>query len=144
MFYLFLKWLHLLSIISWMAGILYLFRLYVNHVESGLTDDKVHHLLSRMEEKLYRIITVPAMSVAWMAGIGMITLNPAMFTAGRWLHHKLLFALMLTVVTVYAGRLMRRFKARTLPLPSSKALRIINEVPTVLMMIIIALVVFRP
>ena len=144
MVYLFLKWIHLLSIISWMAGLLYLFRLYVNHVESGLSDENIHRLLARMEEKLYRIITVPAMSVAWMAGLGMIVLQPGLFRSGYWLHVKVLFVILLTVVTVYAGQLMRRFKTRRFPLPSSKALRMINELPTVLMMIIIALVVFRP
>jgi putative membrane protein len=127
-----------------MAGLLYLFRLYVNHVESGLNDENIHRLLSRMEEKLYRIITVPAMSVAWMAGLCMLVLQPSIFFSGRWMHYKLLLVVLMTVVTVYGGRLMRKFKNRQPGLPSSKALRVINEIPTILMMIIIALVVFRP
>jgi putative membrane protein len=143
MFYLFLKWLHLLAIISWMAGILYLFRLFVNHAEKGQSEESVHRLLTSMEEKLYRFITVPAMSVAWMAAIGMLVLQPALF-AGRWMHYKLLFVLLLTAFTVYGGQLMRRFKNRHSRLPSGKTLRILNEVPTLLMMIIVAMVVFRP
>ncbi len=143
MFYLILKSVHLVAIISWMAGILYLFRLFVNHAEKGLVDENIHRLLCSMEEKLYRFITVPAMSCAWMAAIAMIVLVPGLL-GGRWLHFKLLFVILLSAFTIYGGQLLRRFKNRHPQLPSGKTLRILNEVPTLLMIVIVLLVVFRP
>lgn len=142
MLYLFCKWLHFLAVISWMAGILYLFRLFVNHVEAGESAD-VHALLSKMEDRLYRIITRPAMLVAWLAGLGMLALNPGHLANG-WIHVKLLSLLLLSATTFYAGNLRHRFAARAPGLPTSRQLRILNEVPTLLMMLIVGMAVFRP
>lgn len=142
MLYLFCKWLHLIAIISWMAGILYLIRLYVNHV-SNLHSEDNHKLLSGMELRLWRYITRPAMLVAWIFGLAMLALNPGLLNAG-WLHAKLLCLLLLTGVTEWAGAMRLRLANRAQPLPSSRFFRILNEVPTLLMMIIVALAVFRP
>jgi putative membrane protein len=142
MLYLFCKWLHFIALISWMAGILYLYRLFINHVEAGDSAD-VHALLSKMEDRLYRYITRPAMVVAWLAGSGMLTINPTHLQSG-WFHVKFACLLGLTATTLYAARLRLRFAARDPGLPSSKRLRILNEVPTILMMIIVAMAVFRP
>ena len=142
MTYLFCKWLHFIAVISWMAGILYLYRLFINHVEAGESADN-HKLLSGMEDRLYRYITRPAMIVAWIAGTGMLMLNLPLLKTG-WIHTKLLCLLLLTVTTIYAGRLRLRFAAREQNLPSSRQLRILNEVPTLFMMIIVAMAVFRP
>ena len=143
MLYLSLKWLHIIAIISWMAGILYLFRLFVNHVDYGTHNVENHKLLMGMEYRLYRYITVPAMMVAWIAGISMISISHGLLLT-FWLQVKLITVLLLTLCTLYAGKLVKTFSTENPKVPSGKTLRFINEVPTLLMMIIIAMVVFRP
>ena len=83
------------------------------------------------------------MAVAWLAGIGMIAVNPQLFN-GQWLILKLFFVFGLTGVTMFAGDLARRFREKQNELPSETRLRILNEVPTLLMMIIVWLVLFKP
>jgi putative membrane protein len=144
MLYLTLKWLHIVAVISWMGGILYLFRLFVYHQEQGQDVKTIHTLLSTMEAKLYRLIVMPAMGVTWLAGLAMLMLQPV-FLKGGWMHSKFLLVLLLTVVTVYAGRLKRALERKDFNrVPSGRALRIWNEVPTLLMVIIVGLVVFKP
>lgn len=143
MLYLTLKWLHIVAIISWMAGILYLYRLYINHVEKGLKSEEVHDVLCIMEDKLYRIITRPAMLVSWVLGLGILWTTPAYFNS-VWLWPKLASVLLLTWSTTYAGGLRARFRDRAETIPTSKALRYMNEGPTILMLIIVAMVVFKP
>ncbi len=140
--YLFFKWLHLVAIISWMAGILYLYRLLIYHAERGASAE-IHDLLSLMAKRLYRFITLPAMIIAGVGGAGMIMQNPSLLNTG-WLQLKLVCVLAIVVATFYAGRLMRKFAAKERNLPTGLQLRILNEVPTVLMLIVVALAVFRP
>lgn len=140
--YLWMKWLHILAIISWMAGILYLYRLLVNHRDRGLDSPAVHELLCGMEYRLFRYITLPAMIVAIIAGFMMIYLSPDLLKAG-WMHTKILFVLVLIHSTFKAKAISRRAAADPKTLPSSRTLRILNEVPTILMMIIVGLVVFK-
>ena len=142
--YSFFKWLHLAAIISWMAGLLYLFRLFVYHRNHGQKSSDNHKLLSVMEGKLYKIITVPAMILAWIAGLSMLHQNKALLFSGKWLHWKLMFVVALTLVTFYAGQLIKNFKEQTNKHPGNVYLRIFNEVPTMLMLVILALVIFRP
>lgn len=141
--YRFFLWLHIIAVISWMAGVLYLYRLLINHREHGVTSRDNHELLKGMEYRLYRYITMPAMGVAILAGIGMIYLNPALFKSG-WFHAKLTTAILLTVATVWCKPLMRRAAADPSTLPSSKTLRILNEIPTIFMLIIVWMVIFKP
>ncbi len=144
MLYLTLKWLHIVAVISWMAGILYLFRLFIYHQERGQQETSIHTLLTTMEGKLYRIIVMPGMGVTWLAGLGLLVLQPA-FLKGGWMHGKFLFVLLLTLVTVYGGRLKRALEAQAFSrVPSGRALRIWNEVPALLMLVIVGLVVFKP
>src|SRR5262245_11898390 len=98
MAYLFFKWLHFIALISWMAGILYLFRLFVNHRERVKSDD-AHELLVGMELRLYRYITTPAMLATFAGGIMMIVLNPGIIKGAGWLHLKLLCVLGLAGIT---------------------------------------------
>jgi putative membrane protein len=142
MSYFFLKWLHFIAIISWMAGILYLYRLLVYLAERG-SEPKIHELLCLMSRRLYRYITFPAMIVGFAAGIGMILTMPALMSQG-WIHAKLTLLLMLGATTIYAGVLTKRFETKDIRVPSGKKLRFLNEVPTILMMLIVALAVFRP
>jgi protoporphyrinogen IX oxidase len=140
--YLFFKWLHLVAVISWMAGILYLYRLLIYHAERG-DRAEIHDLLSLMAKRLYRFITLPAMIIAALGGTGMIVLNPSLLATG-WVQLKLVCVLAIVVATLYAGRLMRKFSKKELNLPTGFQLRVLNEVPTVLMLIVVALAVFRP
>ncbi len=140
--YLWLKWLHIIAVISWMAGILYLYRLFINHRERGVTSRDNHELLSLMEFRLYRYITIPAMTVSMIAGLGMIALNMEMLQTG-WLQIKLMTVLLLIIATMYAGHLRLLAAKDPTLLPSSKALRWANEIPTILMMIIVGMVVFK-
>lgn len=141
--YLFSKWLHIIAIISWMAGILYLYRLLIYHTERGRDNEEIHNLLALMEKRLYKYITIPAMLVSWIAGLSMIAINNILLSQG-WLITKLVFVILLTGSTHYAGKIMKSFAKKQEPYPSGRALRILNEVPTLLMMIIVAMVIFRP
>lgn len=140
--YLFFKWLHLVAVISWMAGILYLYRLLIYQAERGSNAD-IHELLDLMARKLYRLITRPAMLVGLAAGIGMISLNPGLLASG-WLQVKLVAVLALAAATLYAGALVGRFGEKGDNLPTGKRLRLLNEIPALLMMLIVAMAVFRP
>jgi putative membrane protein len=140
--YLVLKWFHIVAIISWMAGLLYLFRLFVYHSERGQKSRDNHDLLSLMEKRLLYFITHPAMGVSWLAGIGMIVMNPVLMKGG-WMHTKLLCVVGLTFMTIFAGRIHKRLVAGNSTY-SSKGLRILNEVPTLLMIIIVGLVILKP
>ena len=126
-----------------MAGILYLYRLFINHVEEGSNNPAIHELLCKMEDRLYKYITLNAMSVAYAAAAGMLVLRPDHFSM-HWIYAKLLAVIGLTFCTIYAGKLTRELKAGNLNVHSSKTLRILNEIPTLLMIIIVSLVVWKP
>lgn len=141
--YLYLKTLHIIAVISWMAGLLYLFRLFVYHAQYGVTNKDKAELLELMEGKLYRIITIPAMLVSWIMGLSMLHYNTALISQG-WFHTKLLCLILLTGVTHYGGALIKKFKKDIKLAPEHKKLRFINEIPTLLMIIIVFLVIVRP
>jgi putative membrane protein len=137
-----LKWLHIVAIVSWMAGILYLYRLLI-YVAENLDNDAVHKQLILMARKLYTIITVPAMIVSVVLGFGILGVVPQYARTG-WFAWKFIGVLGLIAATMHAGKLIGRFAEKAPNLPSSKQLRILNELPTVLMIIIVGLVVFKP
>lgn len=134
--------LHILAIISWMAGILYLFRLFIYHRENQ-GKENIDDLFTLMEQRLYRGITVPAMVIAWLAGLYIVYLNPALLSL-PWFHLKLSCAVLMTLNTLYAGRLRKKFLIEGASLPTSKRLRFLNEVPTLLMVVIVIMVIARP
>jgi putative membrane protein len=125
-----------------MAGILYLYRLLIYHRERGVVNKDIHELLRIMEVRLYRYITLPAMLISAAAGLWMIILQPDLLQ-GRWLGMKLMFVVCLMVSTLYAGGLVRRASSQPQTLPTSRYLRFANEVPTLLMLVIVGLVVFK-
>jgi len=141
--YLWLKSLHIIAVISWMAGLLYLFRLFIYHRKYGPDSKERASLLEIMENKLYRIITIPAMLVAWVMGLSMLHYNKALLSQG-WFHTKLLCLILLTGVTHYGGALIKKLKKDISLVPEEKKLRFINEIPTILMIIIVFLVILRP
>jgi protoporphyrinogen IX oxidase len=138
--YLTLKSLHIISVISWMAGILYLYRLFVYHAEE--TEEAVKRRLRIMERRLYRYITVPAMVASLVFGLPMLFLVPGFLAAG-WVHTKLLFVALLVGMTLFASSQIERMETQP-PQYSSRTYRILNEVPTLIMVVIVVLVVFKP
>jgi putative membrane protein len=142
MLYLFAKWLHIVAVISWMAGLLYLYRLLIYLAERGENKDN-HALLCLMARRLYKVITIPAMIVAVLAGFSMVGMQPAIGASG-WFMVKFVAVLGMLHFTVKGGRLVGRFEQRSPKVPTSRALRIMNEIPTILMLIIVAMVVFKP
>ena len=125
-----------------MAGIFYLYRLLIYLAERG-DNPEIHALLSLMARRLYVIITRTAMILSFVAGTFMLVLHPDILQ-GRWLHVKLTLVLVMAGATIYAGWLVGRFAQKAPNLPTSRRLRMLNELPTLLMMIIVWMAVFRP
>ena len=134
--------LHLIAVISWMAGILYLYRLIVYHVEE--TEEIVKTRFRVMERKLYRFITVPAMVVAAIAGLSMIALDAGYYLRQGWLWSKLALVLGLIAATLFAGRTVEKLVDPGANVGTGKRFRALNEVPTLLMIVIVLLVVLKP
>jgi len=140
--YLLLKSLHLIAVISWMAGLLYLPRIFVYHVEN-LKNKNTSSVFKTMERKLYFYIMMPAMVLTWI--FGLILINSLGFEAlsTLWIKLKLLLVVLLTAYHFYLARLLDDFKLDQ-NIKSSKFFRIINEVPTILLILIVFIVVFKP
>ena len=140
--YLLLKSLHLISVISWMAGLLYLPRIFVYHSEV-VTNKEQNKTFKTMERKLYNYIMMPAMFLSFIFGILLIySLGFSVFSE-LWFIIKIILVLALTFYHFLLGKYVRVF-AGDQNVKSSKYFRIINEVPTILLIIIIFLVVFKP
>jgi putative membrane protein len=138
-FYLGVKSLHIIAVISWMAGLLYLPRLFVYHTENK-EDNSIHLLLSLMERRLYRYIMGPALVVSWGTGLAMM-ISAGWVTAG-WMHSKLFLVLLMTACHFYLGYAHQALVSG-LSDKSSRYFRLINEVPTLLMIGIVILVVYK-
>tara|TARA_B100001769_G_C21895469_1_gene483710 strand:- start:144 stop:578 length:435 start_codon:yes stop_codon:yes gene_type:complete len=141
-FYLIIKSLHLIAVISWMAGLLYLPRIFVYHVEN-YEKKEATEIFKVMERKLYFYIMRPAMLAAWLFGIILIYINGFEVFYQLWLHIKLGLVILLTIYHEYLGSCLRSLSDETNK-KTSKFFRIINEVPTILLIIIIFIVVFKP
>ena len=140
--YLLFKSLHLIAVISWMAGLLYLPRIFVYHVEN-LEDKNTSSVFKTMERKLYFYIMTPAMILTWVFGLILISsLGFEVFSA-TWIKLKLLLVILLTLYHFYLSKLLSNFNLDQ-NTKSSKFFRIINEVPTILLILIVFIVVFKP
>ncbi len=140
--YLWIKALHIISVIAWMAGLLYLPRLFVYHVDAG-PGSELSETLKIMEHRLLEFIMNPAMVSSWLFG-GVLLLNlDGDAWANGWLPAKLVLVLGLTAVHMAMGRWRRDFAEDRNSRPR-KFYRIANEIPTVLMIVIVILVVVRP
>lgn len=142
-FYLVFKCFHIIGVISWMAGLLYYFRLFVYHFEKGQNNESIHNLLALMEKRLYFFITVPAMTVSVIAGLLMVYLNESLVSA-RWFQVKLIFGTLMCGVTFYGLLPLENFRRRNFQKYSSRSLRVINEIPTIFMIVIVIMVIIRP
>ncbi len=140
--YLLFKSLHLIAVISWMAGLLYLPRIFVYHVEN-LNNKDASSIFKTMERKLYFYIMMPAMTLSWIFGLILISLIGFSELSTLWLKLKLLLVIILTFYHFYLGKCLNDFK-NDKNIRKSKFFRIINEVPTILLIFIVFIVVFKP
>jgi len=132
--------LHIVSIISWMAGILYLIRLFVYHAAEK--EEVVRSRFKIMEYRLYRYITFPAMIASFVFGGLMLWLNPVLFSFS-WMQSKLTLVAILTWSTARSGYYVKLF-SKDENEKSEKFFRFFNELPTLLMLGIVLLVILKP
>ena len=135
------KALHLIAVMSWMAGMLYLPRLYVYHVEQGQTS-RMADVFKVMEHRLLRFIINPAMALTWVLGLALVFANPDLMAQG-WFHAKLTLVILLSGVHGMLSKYRRQLAAGTCT-KSARFFRIINEVPTVIMVAAVILVIVKP
>ena len=140
--YLLFKSLHLIAVVSWMAGLLYLPRIFVYHVENKEKKEATN-IFEVMEKKLFYYIMRPAMIFTWIFGLVLIYLNGIEIFSQLWMQIKIVLVLLLSAYNDYLGKCLVSLKNNS-NTRSSKFYRIINEVPTLLLIIIIFLVVFKP
>lgn len=133
-----LKVLHIISFVSWFAGLFYLPRLFVYHSENA-EHNHTCKTLETMEYKLLKYIMNPAMIATWLFGIGLIHY----VGSGGWLHTKILLVIFLSAYHMYLG-VVRKKLINNPAQHTSKYFRIINEVPTILLILIVILVVVKP
>ena len=140
--YLLYKSIHLIAVISWMAGLLYLPRIFVYHAEN-IENINSSNIFKTMERKLYYYIMTPAMILSWIFGIILFfSLGIEVFSA-LWIQIKLFLVILLTIYHFYLGYCVGCF-ANNQNTNSSKFFRIINEIPTILLIFIVFIVIFKP
>ena len=140
-FYLLFKALHLIAIVSWMAGLLYLPRIFVYHAETK--NDDVKNTFKIMERRLFVYIMNPAMILSWLFGLILIHSIGIQSFSEFWLIAKIVLAILLTFYHFFLFNCLNNFSLDRNE-RSSKFFRVINEVPTVLLIVIVFLVIFKP
>ena len=143
--YLLFKSIHLIAVISWMAGLLYLPRIFVYHSEA-IANNKSEDLISTfkiMERRLFIYIMNPAMIASWIFGVLLIHTIGTDNLSSFWLQLKLLFVIILTMYHFFLFQCLRKF-AKNNNLYSPRFYRIINEIPTVILIVIVFIIVFKP
>jgi putative membrane protein len=140
--YLLFKSLHLIAIISWMAGLLYLPRIFVYHAEN-MNKEEICTVFKIMERKLYNYIMMPAMLLSWLFGLILISHVGFEALSTKWLQIKLALVTLLSIYHFYLGSLLFSFNKNN-NTKSSKFFRWLNEFPTLLLIIIVFIVIFKP
>ena len=141
-YYFLFKSLHLISVISWMAGLLYLPRIFVYHSQN-IDEVKTSEIFKVMERKLYFYIMTPAMSLSWLFGLLLIHLIGFEQLGQTWMVLKIVFVLLLTLYHFYLGKILNQFNINQNK-RSHKFYRYINEIPTILLILIVFVVIFKP
>ncbi len=139
--YLLFKSLHLIAVISWMAGLLYLPRIFVYHSEA--TYDSQKDIFKIMERKLYNYIMMPAMLLSWLFGVLLIHSLGFDIFLELWMQIKVILVIILTYYHFLLGKYLSDFAINENK-KSSKYYRIINEVPTIILIVVVFVVVFKP
>jgi protoporphyrinogen IX oxidase len=140
--YLLFKSLHLIAVVSWMAGLLYLPRIFVYHVENKEKQEAAA-IFEVMEKKLFYYIMRPAMTFTWIFGLVLIYLNGLEIFSQLWMQIKIILVVLLSVYNDYLGKCLLSLKNNT-NTKSSKFFRIINEIPTVILILVVFLAIFKP
>ena len=139
--YLLFKSLHLIAVISWMAGLLYLPRIFVYHSEAYHESQK--EIFKTMERKLYNYIMMPAMLLSWVFGLLLIHSLGFTIFSELWMQIKIIAVTILTYYHFTLGRYLNDF-ALDNNKKSSKFFRIYNEIPTIILIVVIFIVIFKP
>ena len=140
--YLLFKSLHLIAVVSWMAGLLYLPRIFVYHVENKEKKEATD-IFEIMEKKLFYYIMRPAMIFTWIFGLFLFYLNGIEIFSQLWMQIKIVLVILLSVYNEYLEKCLLSLKDNS-NTKSSKFFRIINEVPTIMLIFIVFLAVFKP
>ena len=140
--YLLFKSLHLIAVVSWMAGLLYLPRIFVYHVENN-EKKQATDIFETMERKLYFYIMRPDMILSWLFGVILIHINGIEVFSELWMQIKLVAIILLSAFNEYLGKCFLALKNNTNS-KSSKYFRIINEIPTIMLILIVFLAIFKP
>ena len=140
--YLLFKSLHLIAVVSWMAGLLYLPRIFVYHIENKEKKDATE-IFEVMEKRLFFYIMRPAMIFTWIFGLILIYLNGIEIFSQIWMQLKFILIILLSIFHEYLGRCLYSLKNNT-NTKSSKYFRVINEVPTILLILVVFIVIFKP
>ena len=139
--YLLFKSLHLIAVISWMAGLLYLPRIFVYHSEASHESQK--NVLKTMERKLYNYIMMPAMLLSWLFGVLLTHSLGLTVFAELWMQIKTVLVVILTYYHFLLGKYLNDFAIDSNK-KTSKFFRIVNEVPTIILIVVVFVVVFKP
>ena len=140
--YLLFKALHLIVVISWMAGLLYLPRIFVYHTENQ-NKNETTDIFKTMERKLFYYIMYPAMALSWLFGLILISIIGFSSLSFLWMQIKILLVTILTFYHFYLGICLNDLKNNIFK-RSSRFFRIINEIPTILLIITVFIVIFKP
>ncbi|MFC7332561.1 protoporphyrinogen oxidase HemJ [Rhodocista pekingensis] len=142
MLYLWIKSFHVISMVAWMAGMFYLPRLFVYHTQTKPGDADYQRFVV-MERKLLKYIMNPALIATWTFGLAMLALNPSLLSGQGWMHTKILLVLGMTAAHMMLGKYRREFEENR-SARSEKFFRVFNEVPTILLIVIVILVIVKP
>ena len=141
-YYLLFKSLHLIAVISWMAGLLYLPRIFVYHAEK-VNEKNIAETFKIMERRLMLYIMNPAMILSWFFGILLILSHGSGIHLALWVQLKVFLVVLLTIYHFVLGSYLKKF-AKDDNQKSAKFFRIINEIPTILLIFIIIIIVYKP
>jgi putative membrane protein len=134
-----IKALHIIAVVTWFAGLFYLPRLFVYHVQAS---SKAHEVFCTMERRLLNAIMHPSLLAVWGFGVWLLILNPG-WAQGGWLHTKILFVFLLTLYHFSLAYFHKQLRTGTNK-KSARFFKIYNEVPSLLLVLIVFLVVLKP
>lgn len=145
--FLLLKSLHVFGFVAWFAGLFYLFRIFVYHTEAMDREEPAKSILIKefnaMEWRVYKIIATPAINITWICGLGMLYIHGwEWFSVNIWMHVKLVFLACLTAYHLYAKKIIVQLEQGTNTYTSYQ-FRLMNEVPTIFLLSIALLAVFK-
>ena len=145
MAYFWYKAFHIIGVVVWFAGLFYLVRLFIYHVEANEQPEPAQSILKQqyllMEKRLYNIITTPGMIVTVAMAMGLLTVEPEVLHQ-PWMHTKFAIVGLLLIYHFYCGRVLKQLENGTCGW-SSQQLRVMNELPTVFLLVTVLLVVFK-